>query len=91
MVEIRTSGKHSHRRRTIEDAQDALGASSMTKAVLKACDHAATDVSQKREAMRYLRANVEPEHVEAVAEIISTTHVPVDFEPARVPVGVEER
>lgn len=90
-MEIRDTGKHSHRRRTITDAQDELGATSMTKAVLAACDHTATDVGQKREAMRYLRTHVEPEHVEAVAEILSTTHVPIDYEPARVPVGVEER
>jgi hypothetical protein len=88
MVEIRTSGDHAHRRDTIEAAQDALGESSMTKGVLAACEHTQMDVKRKRRALEYLEAHVAGEHVEKVAGLLSTHHVPIEYE-AHVAVGVE--
>lgn len=74
-VEIRTSGDYAHRRTTIEDARDTLGATSMTKGVLSACEHATHDVKNKRKALNYLETHVAGKHVEKVAELLSTPHV----------------
>lgn len=88
MVEIRTSGKHSHRRVTIEDATTALGATSMTKGVLAACDHASRDVRNKQQALEYLETHVSGQHARKVAELLDTPHVPTRYQ-ATVKVGVE--
>lgn len=76
-MEIRDTGKYAHRRDTIKSAQDALGASSMTKAVLAACDYAARDAQRKRDALEYLQRHVGSQHVEEVAETLHSSHVPV--------------
>lgn len=78
-MEIRDTGEYAHRRATIEDAQDALGASSMTAGVLAACDHAASDVQNKRRALAYLETHVAGEHVRKVADLLSTRHVPITY------------
>lgn len=89
MVEIRTSGDKAHRRKTIEHAQDALDATSMTAAVLASCDHVTSDVRQKQQALEYLEEHVPGKHVEQVATILHTRHVPISYE-AQVEVGREE-
>lgn len=76
-MEIRTDGKHSHRMTTIENAQDALDASSRTAGVLEACDYAAHDAKRKRKALKYLQAHVGAQHVEEVAQILHSSHVPI--------------
>lgn len=88
MVEIRTSGDHAHRRTIIEDATEDLGASSMTKGVLAACEHASMDLKRKQKALRYLETHVPGQHVREVAEILHTPHVPTAYQ-ATVAVGVE--
>lgn len=89
MVEIRTSGDYAHRRATIEDAQDVFDESSMTKGVLAACDHADQDARNKQEALEYLTDHVAGKHVEQVAEILSTRHIPIEYE-ADVAIGVKD-
>lgn len=80
MVEIRTSGDYAHRRDVIEDAQDVFDESSMTKGVLAACEHAHWDVRKKQKALEYLADHVAGKHVEQVAEILSTPHLPVEYD-----------
>lgn len=88
MVDIRTSGKHAHRRDTIEAAKDALDESSMTKGVLAACDYAARDAQRKRAALEYLKRHVGSKHVEEVADALDSGHVPISTT-ATVTVGKE--
>lgn len=85
-MEIRDTGEYAHRRATIKGAQEVFGASSMTKAVLQACEHAEQDARNKQKAMRYLETHCEGQHVRKVAEILATTHMPVNYE-ATVGVG----
>lgn len=79
-MEIRDTGEYAHRRTIIKDAQDDLGATSMTKAVLAACEHTTRDVENKRRALAYLETNVPGQHAREVAEILSTPQVPVRYD-----------
>lgn len=79
-MEIRDTGEYAHRRATITDAQSALGASSMTEAVLLACEHASKDVRNKRRALEYAEAHIAGQHVRELAKLLSTPQVPVRYE-----------
>jgi len=88
-IQINTYGEFEHRKGTIEDAQDVFDESSYTKAVLAACEHADWDARNKQKALEYLAEHVAGKHVEEVAEILSTRHLPVEYD-ATVHVGDRE-
>lgn len=87
-MEIRDTGEYAHRRSVIKGAQEVFEASSMTKGVLAACEHAEQDARAKKKAMRYLETHCEGQHVRKVAELLSTVHMPVTYS-ASVEVGGE--
>ncbi len=79
-MRIRTDGEYAHRQEQIEDTSELLGCNK-TSAVLIACDHIQEDIDRKRQAINYASKHLPPEQAEEIANILTTRHVSVVYDP----------
>ncbi len=79
-VSVRTDpdAGYAKRYKTLDDAQEALGETSKTKAILAACRHVDADQRGKRRAMEYLAERLPPAELGEVCQRLSTTELQVD-------------
>ncbi len=73
-VSVRTDpdAGYAKRYKTLDDAQEALGETSKTKAILAACRHVDADRRGKRRAMEYLAERLPPAELAEVCQRLST-------------------
>ncbi len=78
-VSVRTDpdAGYAKRYRTLLEAQEALGATSKTKAILAACRHAERDRRGKRRALEYLSKRLSPPELVEVCRRLSTDELTV--------------
>jgi len=78
-VSVRTDpdAGYAKRYKTLDDAQEALGETSKTKAILAACRHVDADRRGKRRAMEYLAERLPPAELAEVCQRLSTSELQV--------------
>lgn len=86
-MRIQTDGDFEYREDSIERAVDVFDANK-TKSLLMAAEHAHQDRRAKRRALNYAAQHMAGEHVQELAELLSTAYMSLEYE-TEVAVSIE--